>query len=666
MSPENTPFLDGLPLALDDLLQARAIESNRIEFKAGWDAQVKAAALRTVCAFANDLLNLGGGYIVLGVEEEQGRAVLPPRGLAQADLDQVQKEIRWACERIQPAYQPLVFPVLDSGTPLVVIWAPGGDTRPYQAPEDLNVKGSPLHYYVRRGPETIQAKGDTLRQLLQLTAKVPFDDRRSLQAGIESLSPNLVRRFLLDVGSDLVQQDPPIGEVQLYRQMNLLFRVNGYEVPRNVALLFFNEDPDRFFPGARIEVVQFGDGAGGDLIEERIFKGAISDQIRSVLQYLDSLGGKRLRKIPGQAEVERTVPYPYEAMEESIVNAVYHRSYEEPQEPVKVYLYPDRMEITSYPGPVPGLLPEHFQHGSALPAVPARNRRIGDFLKELRLAEMRGTGIPKIQRKMRDNGSPEARFDFDEERTYFRVTLPVHPRYQVIHALREAGHLWVTGERRSALQLLERSFERQPAEPALATQIIEYAFTLGEDVLARRTLERFESAGGAAAQPFLSMTGTLLDRGQIQEAVSILSRLPEAASVEETIEAAILKKRAGDFEGAHCLFAKAYSLDLDDPKLIHEYAQTKIRLAQSLGRTADPEVKKRLNREAAELLRRAIQLADDPVRLAWCWFDLAKTLDWLKSARSEVEAAYMAAVALLPAEPRFRKWYQNWKNRTGG
>ena len=106
-------------------------------------------------------------------------------------------------------------------------------------------------------------------------------------------------------------------------------------------------------------------------------------------------------------------------------------------EPVKVYLYPDRMEVTSYPGPVAGIRREHFASGEPIPAVPARNRRIGEFLKELRLAEGRGTGIPKMLRRMRESGSPEARFDFDEERTYFRVILPVHPRYKALHAPRD-------------------------------------------------------------------------------------------------------------------------------------------------------------------------------------------------------------------------------------
>jgi ATP-dependent DNA helicase RecG len=103
-------------------------------------------------------------------------------------------------------------------------------------------------------------------------------------------------------------------------------------------------------------------------------------------------------------------------------------------EPVNVYVYPNRIEITSYPGPVPGIELRHFQPGEPLPAIPSRNRRIGDFLKELHLAERRGTGVLKIQRRMRQIGSPAARFDFDEGRTYFRVTLPINPRYLEVQA----------------------------------------------------------------------------------------------------------------------------------------------------------------------------------------------------------------------------------------
>jgi ATP-dependent DNA helicase RecG len=51
---------------------------------------------------------------------------------------------------------------------------------------------------------------------------------------------------------------------------------------------------------------------------------------------------------------------------------------------------------------------------------------IGGFLKELDLTEGRATGIPKIIRAMRENGSPEPIFETEEERTTFLVRLPAH------------------------------------------------------------------------------------------------------------------------------------------------------------------------------------------------------------------------------------------------
>ncbi len=57
-----------------------------------------------------------------------------------------------------------------------------------------------------------------------------------------------------------------------------------------------------------------------------------------------------------------------------------------------------------------------------------RNRRIGEFLKELDLTEGRSTGIPKIMRAIEINGSPPAIFDTDEDRSYFLVRFPVHPK----------------------------------------------------------------------------------------------------------------------------------------------------------------------------------------------------------------------------------------------
>ena len=55
-----------------------------------------------------------------------------------------------------------------------------------------------------------------------------------------------------------------------------------------------------------------------------------------------------------------------------------------------------------------------------------RNRRIGDFLKELHLTEGRNTGFKKIIDALEANGSPKPEFETDEERSYFITRLFVH------------------------------------------------------------------------------------------------------------------------------------------------------------------------------------------------------------------------------------------------
>lgn len=57
-----------LPVDIEQLLSGQIVESNRIEFKEGWDP---GRTYRSVCAFANDFDNIGGGYIVIGVKEEK-------------------------------------------------------------------------------------------------------------------------------------------------------------------------------------------------------------------------------------------------------------------------------------------------------------------------------------------------------------------------------------------------------------------------------------------------------------------------------------------------------------------------------------------------------------------------------------------------------------------
>ena len=86
---------------------------------------------------------------------------------------------------------------------------------------------------------------------------------------------------------------------------------------------------------------------------------------------------------------------------------------------------PDHITINSFPGPDASITLEALASGTAV-ARRYRNSRIGDFLKDLRLTEGRGTGIPTVIKAMKENGSPAPRFNTDAERAYFTAILPIH------------------------------------------------------------------------------------------------------------------------------------------------------------------------------------------------------------------------------------------------
>ncbi|MBM4035964.1 MAG: transcriptional regulator [Planctomycetes bacterium] len=413
-----------LPFSIEYLLTSGRVESERLEFKAGWNPK---AVLHTLCAFANDFHNLGGGYVVLGVESRHGRPVLPPTGLPPDSIDRIQREVLRLGYLVRPTYHPVVAPCVFQERHMVVLWAPGGQTRPYKAPVSLAKDCREYAFYMRKGASTVRARDQDERELLSLTATVPFDDRIRHDASLDDLDLALIRDFLKEVGSDLYPDSARMDFPQLCRQMNIVSGPDEFLRPLNIGLLLFNPRPDKFFPYTQIDVVQFPEGRGGDRFSEKIFRGPIHRMVRDALAYLRAtLIEETVIKHPDRAEAERFYNYPFQAIEEALVNAIYHRGYDI-REPVEVQVLPDRVIITSQPGPdrsirLADLRKDHFVSRRY------RNRRIGEFLKELGLTEGRGTGIPKIMRAIRRNGSPRPKFATDSDRTYFAATFRIHPK----------------------------------------------------------------------------------------------------------------------------------------------------------------------------------------------------------------------------------------------
>jgi putative transcriptional regulator len=417
-----------LPINIEDLLNKQKVESNRIEFKKGWNP---AKIYQTICAFANDFDNIGGGYILVGVEEENGIAKRPVHGLSEKDLDSIQKAIIGFNNKINPYYLPRTSVEEVDGKYILVIWVPSGLERPYDVTDDVTKRDArPRRWYVRSGTSTIEAKGEVLTELREMANRIPFDDRGNSEISLEDLSPVLIMDYLRKVKSRLLQDFSTTPLSKSLEQMEMWVGPSERRYLKNVAAMMFCETPEKFFPYTQVEIVHFPGGAErepNNMLETPLIKGSVPTIIRATLDYLKTnVIQEQIIKPKNRAESIRFFNYPYQALEEAVVNALYHRDYQV-REPVEITIEPHAISILSHSGPDRSISEESIRAGGRLQTRRYRNRRLGEFLKELDLSEGRATGIPTIQNELKKNGSPKATFETDEHRSYFLINIPCHP-----------------------------------------------------------------------------------------------------------------------------------------------------------------------------------------------------------------------------------------------
>jgi ATP-dependent DNA helicase RecG len=302
----------------------------------------------------------------------------------------------------------------------------------------------------------VKADENDKKELFQIAGNIPFDDRTNNFAIVSDLRVNLIRDFLYEVKSNLYENifDSPIEEIG--RQMNIVEGAKENIKPKNIGLLMFNENPEKFFPMSQIEIIHFENRDYTSDFKEKIFKGPIHHQIKEVLSYISNyILEERIIKIDTKAESKRIYNYPFPAIEEAVVNSVYHKSYEV-REPIEIRIEKERILIINYPGPDKSIKMQDIKNGKII-ARRYRNRRIGEFLKELKLTEGRSTGIPKIIKSLKDNHSPAPIFITDEERSYFIVEIHINSLFKE-EAQEEAQDIKIilTDTEKNILKLLKK------------------------------------------------------------------------------------------------------------------------------------------------------------------------------------------------------------------
>ena len=455
-----------LAININDLLNKQKIESNRIEFKKGWNP---ASIYHSVCAFANDFDDLGGGYIVVGVDTDEttGVAIRPVEGVPTEKIDGIFQEMVGYNNKISPYYMPRTSVEEVDGKSVLVIWCPAGINRPYSIPENVTAKSMTKEYfYVRSGTSSIIAKGEVLDELRELASRVPFDERGNPDIRLEDISTLLLREYLVKVGSKLASDINTKPLQEILEQMDLYVGPKENRMLRNVAAMMFCENPSKFFKRTQVEIVYFPEGRlnnPSNLYEGAVITGSVPQIIDRTLEYLKRmLVMQSIIKPNDDYRSRKFYTYPYQALEESVTNSLYHRDYQE-WEPVVITVEPDGITIQNVGGPDRSISAADISRCDILVSRRYRNRRLGEYLKELDMTEGRSTGIPTIQNVLENNGSPRATIVTDEDRTFFRITIPCHETAGNIIA--DIVH------KDNSLKASKRSAQKSAPESALQTAL---------------------------------------------------------------------------------------------------------------------------------------------------------------------------------------------------
>ena len=137
--------------------------------------------------------------------------------------------------------------------------------------------------------------------------------------------------------------------VDLCKSMNIISALPEYTKPQKCRFNVFSLEPERFFPYAQIDVVEFPDDTG-DRIREKTFRGPLHQQLREALLYIkNSIIQEQIIKVDGVAEPEDFLTYHLRQWRKpsqtpsTIRDTMYGNRCE-------VRVEPDRMILVSHPG----------------------------------------------------------------------------------------------------------------------------------------------------------------------------------------------------------------------------------------------------------------------------------------------------------------------------
>lgn len=401
-------------------------ENSGVEFKRD-DVQPKNLAKEMAA-----LLNLEGGHLLLGVEDD---------GTVSGLMRDPRKVEEWVMELCREHLQPAVIPFWetipwDEGKIVGVLTLPGDSPdKPYKAR-----KSGAWQTYVRVGTTSRVASREEEARLYQASGWVHYDIKTVPGSSFQDLDMRRLRRYFGEIrGQDIPTEDREEDWLPLLVNTELMMEDRGRFLPTVGAMLTMGHDPSRFLRHATITAVAYPgtekDYAAneravlrGPLVAYRSSNGAIVEN-GLVEECLDFI--KRHLKVEshldGGVRVDRR-ELPDDAIREALVNAVAHRDYTIHVTDIEVSIYSDRLEVIS-PGRLPNTVTvEKMRYGYRA----TRNELIKEILRDHNYIEATGLGVPrKIIRGMREHNGTEPDLIDQDDRLLVRLWKGLQPRRAV-------------------------------------------------------------------------------------------------------------------------------------------------------------------------------------------------------------------------------------------
>ena len=402
-----------------DLKELSIRESEKVEWKEhGDDRDVTGSIVKTITAFANDIANVGGGYVVCGAKETKDRYGFPQveyTGLKSNKLQEIEGKVREQCtNRVSPSIAP-VIQVIDNPNDketkiLVFVVIASSKAHTYR-------DGETVKYYVRIGRETIEARNGIFSQLLVSKQEVePFDKRANPNVGEADLDLLLFRDCMNEM--KLLQPNKPLESyisdseqiAEFIPSLCVKKSLDGGLCLRNFALFMFGKKKSitLHFPDAYTSLsIYDGTDRSAPTAERHLLTGSIIEQAKNAIALLNMQAYTTFDKTSHKPNQDK---YPIRAIQEALINAVVHRDYEI-ADPVRVTVFSDRIEIQS-PGALHwGIDKGKFVAGKA--SAKWRNQSFAYLFNKMQLAQSEGQGIPTIIRTMKEEGCPDPIFEID-------------------------------------------------------------------------------------------------------------------------------------------------------------------------------------------------------------------------------------------------------------